>query len=39
VITRDVEADALAVTRPETLTKQGWATTFRAIMKARKAAK
>jgi bifunctional UDP-N-acetylglucosamine pyrophosphorylase/glucosamine-1-phosphate N-acetyltransferase len=39
VITRDVEADALAVTRPETLTKQGWATTFRAKMKARKAAK
>lgn len=39
VITRDVEPDALAVTRPETLKKQGWATTFRAIMKARKAAK
>lgn len=39
VITRDVEADALAVTRPETLTKQGWATTFRATMQARKAAK
>ncbi|WP_313535377.1 bifunctional UDP-N-acetylglucosamine diphosphorylase/glucosamine-1-phosphate N-acetyltransferase GlmU [Sphingomonas sp.] len=39
VITRNVEADALAVTRPETLTKQGWATTFRAKMKARKAAK
>jgi bifunctional UDP-N-acetylglucosamine pyrophosphorylase/glucosamine-1-phosphate N-acetyltransferase len=39
VITRDVAADALAVTRAETLTKQGWATTFRAIMKARKAAK
>ena len=36
VITRDVEADALAVTRPETLTKQGWATTFRAKMKALK---
>ena len=36
VITRDVEADALAVTRPETLTKSGWATTFRAAMKARK---
>ncbi|PVX30384.1 bifunctional UDP-N-acetylglucosamine diphosphorylase/glucosamine-1-phosphate N-acetyltransferase GlmU [Sphingomonas pokkalii] len=39
VITRDVEPDALAVTRPETLKKQGWATTFRATMKARKAAK
>jgi bifunctional UDP-N-acetylglucosamine pyrophosphorylase/glucosamine-1-phosphate N-acetyltransferase len=39
VITRDVEADALAVTRPETLKKQGWATTFRATMQARKAAK
>lgn len=36
VITRDVEAEALAVTRPETLTKQGWATTFRAKMKALK---
>ncbi|MHA6719905.1 bifunctional UDP-N-acetylglucosamine diphosphorylase/glucosamine-1-phosphate N-acetyltransferase GlmU [Sphingomonas sp. RS6] len=36
VITRDVEADALAVARPETLKKQGWATTFRAAMKARK---
>lgn len=36
VITRDVEADALAVTRPEALTKSGWATTFRATMKARK---
>lgn len=36
VITRDVEADALAVTRPETLTKPGWAPTFRVAMKARK---
>ncbi|WP_423602094.1 bifunctional UDP-N-acetylglucosamine diphosphorylase/glucosamine-1-phosphate N-acetyltransferase GlmU [Sphingomonas sp. MS122] len=39
VITRDVEADALALVRPEQTAKPGWAKRFRAMMKARKEAK
>jgi bifunctional UDP-N-acetylglucosamine pyrophosphorylase/glucosamine-1-phosphate N-acetyltransferase len=39
VLTRDVSADALALVRPEQQEKPGWAATFRAKMKAKKAAK
>ncbi len=38
VVTRDVEADALCLVRPEQQVKAGWAARFRAGMKARKAA-
>src|SRR3546814_13627154 len=36
VVTRDVEADALAVARGEQQAKPGWAANFRERMKARK---
>lgn len=39
VVTRDVEADALALVRPEQVTKPGWAKRFRAMMTARKEGK
>ncbi|NIJ19349.1 bifunctional UDP-N-acetylglucosamine pyrophosphorylase/glucosamine-1-phosphate N-acetyltransferase [Sphingomonas naasensis] len=39
VVTRDVEADALALTRGEQTSKAGWGARFRARMAARKAAK
>jgi bifunctional UDP-N-acetylglucosamine pyrophosphorylase/glucosamine-1-phosphate N-acetyltransferase len=39
VITREVEADALAVERSPVTTKPGWAPRFRAAAQARKAAK
>lgn len=39
VITRDVEAGALGLTRAEPVVKPGWGTRFRAMMAARKAAK
>ena len=39
VITRDVEADAMAVARGRQEAKPGWAAKFRDVMKARKAAK
>lgn len=39
VITKDVEADALALVRPEQVVKPGWAKRFRAMMAARKEAK
>jgi bifunctional UDP-N-acetylglucosamine pyrophosphorylase / glucosamine-1-phosphate N-acetyltransferase len=39
VVTRSVEADALAMTRAEQVAKPGWAHRFRAQMQARKAAK
>ena len=39
VISRDVAADALAIERSEQVERQGWAKKFRALMKARKAAK
>jgi bifunctional UDP-N-acetylglucosamine pyrophosphorylase / glucosamine-1-phosphate N-acetyltransferase len=39
VITRDVPADALAITRAEQQVKDGWAAKYRAIKKARKAAR
>ncbi|RIA46839.1 UDP-N-acetylglucosamine pyrophosphorylase /glucosamine-1-phosphate N-acetyltransferase [Hephaestia caeni] len=39
VVTRDVEAEALAVARGEQQQKSGWAGRFRERMKARKAAK
>ncbi|WP_312487065.1 bifunctional UDP-N-acetylglucosamine diphosphorylase/glucosamine-1-phosphate N-acetyltransferase GlmU [Sphingomonas sp.] len=39
VVTSDVEADALALVRPERQTKAGWAKRFRELMKAKKAAK
>lgn len=39
VLTRDVAADALALVRPIQQEKPGWAARFRAIMKAKKAAK
>src|SRR3546814_6317390 len=39
VVTRDVEADALAVARGEQQAKPGWAAKFRERMKDRKAAK
>jgi len=35
-VTRDVEADALALTRPEQTQRPGWAARFRASMAARK---
>jgi len=39
VVTKDVEADALALVRPEQIARAGWAKRFRAAMTARKAAK
>ncbi|MBX3594017.1 bifunctional UDP-N-acetylglucosamine diphosphorylase/glucosamine-1-phosphate N-acetyltransferase GlmU [Sphingomonas sp.] len=36
VVTRDVEADALALVRPEQVVRAGWAKRFRATMQARK---
>jgi bifunctional UDP-N-acetylglucosamine pyrophosphorylase / glucosamine-1-phosphate N-acetyltransferase len=39
VVTRDVPADALALTRAEQLTKEGWASRFHAAMAERKASK
>jgi bifunctional UDP-N-acetylglucosamine pyrophosphorylase/glucosamine-1-phosphate N-acetyltransferase len=39
VVTRDVEADALALVRPEQVAKPGWAKRFRAMMTARKEGK
>ncbi|MGK6356556.1 bifunctional UDP-N-acetylglucosamine diphosphorylase/glucosamine-1-phosphate N-acetyltransferase GlmU [Sphingomonas sp. DT-207] len=39
VVTQDVEADALALTRARQEAKPGWARRFREMMKARKAAK
>ncbi len=36
VLTSDVEAGALALVRPARITKPGWATTFRAMMRAKK---
>ncbi len=39
VVTKDVEADALCLVRPQQDSKPGWAAAFRAKMKARKAAK
>ena len=39
VVTTDVEADALALVRPERVTKPGWAKRFRAMMTARKEGK
>ena len=36
VVTKSVEADALALTRPEQVNKPGWAGKFRAAMTARK---
>lgn len=38
VVTKSVEADALCLVRPEQVAKPGWAATFRARMKAKKAA-
>jgi bifunctional UDP-N-acetylglucosamine pyrophosphorylase / glucosamine-1-phosphate N-acetyltransferase len=38
-VTRDVPADALALTRAEQLTKEGWASRFHAAMAERKASK
>lgn len=39
VLTRDVEADALALVRPQQQEKAGWAAAFRARMAAKKAAR
>ncbi|WP_033921203.1 bifunctional UDP-N-acetylglucosamine diphosphorylase/glucosamine-1-phosphate N-acetyltransferase GlmU [Sphingomonas sp. 37zxx] len=39
VVTANVEAGALALTRAPQTTRAGWATRFRAVMQARKAAK
>ncbi|MGQ7432117.1 bifunctional UDP-N-acetylglucosamine diphosphorylase/glucosamine-1-phosphate N-acetyltransferase GlmU, partial [Streptococcus suis] len=39
VVTADVEADALALVRPEQRSKPGWAKRFRERMTARKAGK
>jgi bifunctional UDP-N-acetylglucosamine pyrophosphorylase/glucosamine-1-phosphate N-acetyltransferase len=39
VVTADVEADALALVRPEQRAKPGWAKRFRDAMRARKAAR
>lgn len=36
VLTRDVEAGALALVRPPQIAKPGWATQFRALMRAKK---
>ena len=38
VVTKDVAADALALVRPESVEKPGWAMRFRAMMTARKKA-
>jgi bifunctional UDP-N-acetylglucosamine pyrophosphorylase / glucosamine-1-phosphate N-acetyltransferase len=38
-VTKDVEADALRLVRPEQQTKSGWAKRFREMMSAKKAAK
>jgi len=38
-VTKDVEADALRLVRPEQQTKPGWAKRFREMMSAKKAAK
>jgi bifunctional UDP-N-acetylglucosamine pyrophosphorylase/glucosamine-1-phosphate N-acetyltransferase len=38
VVTRDVPADALALVRPPQVAKPGWATRFREMMAAKKAA-
>ena len=39
VVTQDVEADALSMTRAPQTSKPGWARKFREVMQARKAAK
>lgn len=39
VVTKDVAADALAITRPEQSERPGWAAKFRAMMARRKAGK
>lgn len=39
VLTKDVEAGALALVRPPQIAKPGWATKFRAMMRAKKEAK
>jgi len=39
VVTKDVEADALCLVRAEQVARPGWATKFRELMKAMKAAK
>lgn len=39
VVTKDVEADALALVRPAQVVKPGWAKRFRAMMTARKESK
>ena len=39
VITEDVPADSLAITRPELRVKEGWASRYRKMKEARKAAK
>ncbi|WP_242182265.1 bifunctional UDP-N-acetylglucosamine diphosphorylase/glucosamine-1-phosphate N-acetyltransferase GlmU [Sphingomonas sp. CARO-RG-8B-R24-01] len=39
VITADVEADALALVRPQQVSKSGWAKRFRDVMTAKKAGK
>jgi bifunctional UDP-N-acetylglucosamine pyrophosphorylase/glucosamine-1-phosphate N-acetyltransferase len=39
VLTRDVDADALALVRPPQVDKPGWAARFRKMMVARKAAR
>jgi bifunctional UDP-N-acetylglucosamine pyrophosphorylase / glucosamine-1-phosphate N-acetyltransferase len=39
VITRDVPEDALAITRPDLMIKDGWAKTYRSIKAAKKAKK
>ena len=39
VLTRDVDADALALVRPPQVDKPGWAARFREMMVARKAAR
>ncbi len=39
VVTQDVPGDALALVRPAQINKTGWATRFRALMQAKKAAK
>ena len=38
VVTRDVDADALALGRGDQKTKAGWAAKFRAMMQAKKKA-
>jgi bifunctional UDP-N-acetylglucosamine pyrophosphorylase/glucosamine-1-phosphate N-acetyltransferase len=39
VITRDVPADSLAITRAELQVKEGWATRYRKMRESRRAAK